>query len=71
MGMTRYRVAKRAGAQQQRIDEICAGNRAITGDTALRLARLFGPDASFWMNMQAQYNLETADREMHKRIEAG
>jgi addiction module HigA family antidote len=55
--------------QQRRIDEICAGNRSITGDTALRLARLFGTDAAFWINLQAQYDLETAYLEMHLRIE--
>ena len=70
MGITRYRVAKLAGVQQRRIDEICAGNRSITGDTALRLARLFGTDAAFWINLQAQYDLEISYRDMHKRIEA-
>lgn len=38
-------------------------------DTALRLARLFGTDAAFWMNLQAQYDLETADLALHTRIE--
>lgn len=70
LGITRYKVAKLAGVQQRRIDEICAGQRAITGDTALRLARLFGTDAAFWINLQAQYDLETAYRDMHERIEA-
>lgn len=70
MGLTRYRVAKQSGVQQRRIDEICAGQRSITADTALRLARLFGTDAAFWMNLQAQYDLETADLELHERIEA-
>ena len=70
LGISRYKVAKLAGVQQRRIDEICAGQRAVTGDTALRLARLFGTDASFWMNLQAQYDLEATYREMHKRIEA-
>lgn len=70
MGLTRYRVAKLSGMQQRRIDEICVGNRGITADTALRLARLFGTDAAFWMNLQAQYDLETAERELHDRIEA-
>ena len=69
-GITRYKVAKLAGMQQRRIDEIFAGKRAVTGDTALRLARLFGIEAIFWMNMQAQYDLETADRTLHQRIEA-
>ena len=70
MGIARYKVAKLAGVQQRRIDEICAGNRSITGDTALRLARLFGTGAAFWINLQAQYDLETTYREMHKRVEA-
>jgi addiction module HigA family antidote len=70
MGITRYKVAKLAGVQQRRIDEICAGNRSVTGDTALRLARLFGIDAAFWINLQSQYDLEITYREMHKRIEA-
>ena len=42
----------------------------ITGDTALRLARLFGTDPAFWINLQAQYDLETTYRDMDKRIEA-
>lgn len=70
MGITRYKVAKLTKVQQRRIDEICRGERAITGDTALRLARLFGVDADFWINLQAQYDLETTYRDMHKRIEA-
>jgi addiction module HigA family antidote len=70
LGLTRYRVAKLAGVQQRRIDEICAGRRAVTGDTALRLARLFGTDAAFWVNLQAQYDLETAYRALHARIES-
>ncbi len=69
MELTRYKVAKLAGVQQRRIDEICAGQRGITADTALRLARLFGTDAQFWVNLQAQYDLETTEREMRKRIE--
>lgn len=70
MGITRYKVAKLAGVQQRRIDEICAGHRSITGDTALRLARLFGTDAEFWINLQAQYDLEATYRDMYKRIES-
>jgi len=69
MEITRYKVAKLAGVQQRRIDEICAGQRAMTADTALRLARLFGIDAQFWMNLQTQYDLETTEHEMRKRIE--
>ena len=70
MGITRYRVAKGTGVAQRRIDEICSGIRAITADTALRLARFFGMEAQFWMNLQAQYDLEVAERASRKRIRA-
>ena len=69
MEITRYRLAKSIGVPQRRIDEICAGNRAITADTALRLARFFGTDAQSWMNLQAGYDLETAEITLFERIE--
>ena len=53
LGLTRYKVAKAIKVQQRRIDEICAGQRAITADTALRLAKLFSMDAQTWINLQA------------------
>ena len=69
MAITRYRLAKSIGVPQRRIDEICSGKRAITADTALRLARFFGADAQSWMNLQAQYDLESAEIELAERIE--
>jgi antitoxin HigA-1 len=69
MAITRYRIAKSIGVPQRRIDEICSGKRAITADTALRLARFFGTDAQSWMNLQAQYDLEMAEIELAERIE--
>ncbi len=69
MGLTRYKVAKGTGVPQRRIDEICAGSRAMSADTALRLARFFGVEAQFWINLQARYDLEVAERESRKRIE--
>lgn len=68
MGITRYRLAKSIGVPQRRIDEICAGKRSITADTALRLARFFSTDAQSWMNLQAEYDLETAEIILAKRI---
>lgn len=41
----------------------------MSADTALRLGRFFGMDPQVWMNLQAQYDLEVAERESHKRIE--
>ena len=69
MSITRYKIAKLTNVQQRRIDEICMGKRAITADTALRLAKLFGMDAQTWMNLQAQYDLETAELAVGKQIE--
>lgn len=69
MGLTRYKVAKGTGVPQRRIDEICHGNRAVTADTALRLARFFGMEAQFWMRLQASYDLEVAERGSRSRIE--
>jgi addiction module HigA family antidote len=68
MGITRYRLAKSIGVPQRRIDEICAGKRAITADTALRLARFFGTDAQSWMNLQTGYELEVAESTTAERI---
>lgn len=58
MGITRYRVAKAIGVQQRRIDEICAGERGITADTAVRLGLAFGVEPQFWLQLQAQYDIE-------------
>ena len=69
MGITRYRLAKSIGVPQRRIDEICTGKRAVTADTALRLARFFGTDAQSWMNLQGQYDLESAEMVLSERIE--
>ena len=68
MQITRYRLAKSIGVPQRRIDEICSGKRAITADTALRLACFFGTDAQSWMNLQAGYDLETAEIALAERI---
>ncbi len=68
-GITRYRVAKAMGVAQRRVDELCAGDRALTADTALRLERVFGMEAQVWLNLQARYDLETAERNLKRKIE--
>ncbi|MBI3916851.1 MAG: HigA family addiction module antidote protein [Betaproteobacteria bacterium] len=67
--ISRYRVAKAMGVAQRRVDEICAGQRAMSADTALRLERVFGMEAQVWLNLQARYDLETATRDLKKKIE--
>ena len=53
-----------------RITSILNGKRAISPDTALRLARYFGNSARFWMNLQMRYDLTVVERELGERIEA-
>ncbi len=69
LGITRYRLAKSIGVPQRRIGEIVAGKRALTADTALRLARFFGTDAQSWVNLQAHYDLEIARERLEGRLE--
>lgn len=58
MGISQYRLAKQIGVPAMRISEICAGRRAITADTALRLARALGTSSGFWLTLQATYDTE-------------
>jgi addiction module HigA family antidote len=51
-----------------RMSEIVNGRRGVTADTALRLARYFGTTAEFWMNLQAAYDLDVAQRASADRI---
>ena len=60
LGVSQYRLAKEIGVPPRRINEIVHGKRAITADTALRLAAFFGTDAQSWINLQTHYDLETA-----------
>ena len=59
-GVSQYRLAKGIRVPPRRINEIVKGTRAITADTAVRLAKFFGTSEMFWMNLQAAYDLEKA-----------
>jgi len=62
-GLTGHRAAVLMRIPANRLGQIIAGKRGIIADTALRLARLLGPGAQFWMNLQAQYDLATTERD--------
>jgi antitoxin HigA-1 len=68
MGITKYRLAKDMNVYPRKINEILQGKRAITADTALRLARFFGTTAELWVNLQAHYDLETARDELEEKV---
>ena len=69
LGLSRYRVAKDMGVPALRISQIVRGQRSITADTALRLARYFGTSAAVWVRLQARYDLEMAEMQLAGRIE--
>ena len=58
LGVSQYKLAKAVDVPARRINEIVHGQRRISADTALRLARYFGTSERFWINLQARYDLE-------------
>ena len=58
LGVSQYRLAKAVDVPARRINEIVHGQRRISADTALRLARYFGTSERFWIDLQARYDLE-------------
>ena len=69
MGISQYRIAKDVGVPARRINEIVHGNRAISADTALRLAKYFGTSERFWLNLQTRYDLEVEKDRLGDRLE--
>lgn len=68
MKITQYRLAKAIGVDARRIHSIVHGDRAITAETALLLARFFGNSPGFWMGLQSQYDLETTQDRISERL---
>ena len=69
LGITQYRLAKEMNVYPRKVNEIVQGKRAITADTALRLARFFGTSPEVWMNLQAHYDLDLARDDLDDRVE--
>ena len=70
LGMSAAELARQLGVPTNRITEILNGRRAITGDTALRLAHFFGTSAEFWLNLQSLYEIRLAEQRSGKAIRA-
>ncbi len=68
LGITQYRLAVDINVSPRRINEIVHGQRAISADTALRLARYFGTSEQFWLNLQSRYDLEIQKDEMGNKL---
>ena len=70
LGMSAAELARKLDVPTNRITGILNGQRAITGDTALRLAHFFGTSAEFWINLQSLYELRIAQKKVGKSIKA-
>ena len=70
MGLTAHGLALALRVPANRVTAILAGERSVTADTALRLARHFGTSAGFWLNLQKRYELEVAEKAAGARIRA-
>jgi len=68
LGLTQYRLAHDIGVTPIRISQIVNGERSISVDTAMRLARYFGTSAAVWLRLQVRYDLEVAEGELSERI---
>jgi addiction module HigA family antidote len=66
--LTPYAVAASIGIPRTRIERLAREETPVTADTALRLGKFFKTTAAFWMNMQAQYDLETAEDKIAPQI---
>ena len=69
MGISVYELANAIKVPRSRANDIVLGRRAVTTDTAMRLGRYFGMSPEFWINLQARYDLDLADRTLRRKIE--
>jgi addiction module HigA family antidote len=70
LDMSAAELARQIDVPTNRVTQILNGTRAITGDTALRLAHFFGTSAQFWLNLQSLYDLRLAREKAGKSIKA-
>lgn len=68
MGISARQLASDIDVSPSRISELVNGLRPITADTALRLGLFFGMEPRFWLNLQSEYDMRIADRELRAKI---
>ena len=69
LGISQNALARSIGVPPRRINEIVLGKRALTADTAVRLAHYFGTSEQFWMALQATFDLEEARNKLGRRLQ--
>ena len=70
LNMSAAELARKIDVPTNRVTQIVNRTRAITGDTALRLAHFFGTSAQFWLNLQSLYDLRIAQKKVGKSLKA-
>ena len=70
LSVTPTTLARQIDVPPNRIGQIIAGKRCVTGDTALRLGHWFGVDPQFWLNLQTQFDLVAAERKVGEAVRA-
>ena len=68
LGASRAEFARQIGTPANRISQIIAGKRSVTAETALRFGHWFGVEPQFWMNLQTQFDLLVAEREVGEAV---
>jgi addiction module HigA family antidote len=68
LGISQTELAEALGVSRRRVNELINGKRAITPDTAVRLAMFFGNEAAFWMHLQVAWDMHSAVREVRAAI---
>lgn len=68
LGLSAAELGRQLGVPTNRVTAILNGQRAVTGDTALRLGHFFGVSPEFWLNLQANYELRAAQAKLGKRL---
>ena len=70
MGISQYRLSKDISVPPRRINEIVHGKRAVSANTALRLAKYFGTTPQFWLNLQSHYDLEVEKDKIGSKLDS-
>ncbi|SRR6266481_5571259 len=68
LGVTPTEFARQIAVPPNRISQIIAGKRAVTGDTALRFGHWFGTDPQFWLNLQSAYEIRIAEKNVGREV---
>lgn len=68
LGVTPTEFARQIDVPPNRVSQIIAGKRAVTGDTALRFGHWFGTEPQFWLNLQSAYEIRIAEEKAGREI---